>query len=64
MADALPAGRKVVHTSTYNDGDQWGAMLVATCDDGTVWELCFRAQQHGWQQIMPIPAAPEEPINV
>lgn len=43
-------GRRVVQIAVANDGDQNdpAPVLVALCDDGTVWRWAYYAHRRGW----------------
>lgn len=46
--------RKPIHTSTAIYGSL--EVIVATCDDGTIWSIPARAPHgQGWTQLPPIP---------
>lgn len=48
------SGRKVVQIATANDGDHNdpGNVIVALCDDGTVWKKFWTKE---WEPVGPVP---------
>lgn len=50
--------RKVIHTSITSDGESF--RLIATCEDGTVWEKLKYSkggvwEWSAWEKLSPIP---------
>lgn len=57
--------RRITQLETL--ADKWGKMLVALCDDGTMWKLDVDSRKSNWVELPKIPPrdppSPELPVN-
>jgi hypothetical protein len=50
--------RKVIHTSMASDGESY--RLIATCEDGTVWEKVKCSNNGVWDAWGKLPSIPSK----
>ncbi len=47
--------RKIIQIAAAYNELSGGSVIVALCDDGSLWEIGHRLGQYEWEQVIPIP---------